>query len=176
MKNWNRWNSHRWSTTLILAIKNLWADKTANMHAYRVYIKYKISQNLRRLGLLNKARRIQRIHNIFQPLSLCTQIILTQHPEYPRGSHLSQRSIQKVKTTKKLCSVFLRKEQLASVFTLPKVMSTKEYWTCGSDTFNSWVTALFDENYLATAQAPVVQKLDNAIHNQLRYHHHWGKK
>ena len=51
-------------------------------------------------------------------------------------------------------------------------MSTKEYWTCGSDTFNSWVTALFDENYLATAQAPVVQKLDNAIHN----HHHWGKK
>ena len=65
MKNWNRWNSHRWSTTLILAIKNLWAEKTANMHAYRVYIKYKISQNLRRLGLLNKARRIQRIHNIF---------------------------------------------------------------------------------------------------------------
>ena len=40
-------------------------------------------------------------------------------------------------------------------------MSTKEYWTWGSDTFNSWVTALFDENYLATAQAPVVEKLDN---------------
>ena len=30
---------------------------------------------------------------------------------------------------------------------------SKGYWTWGSDTFNSWVTALFDENYLATAQA-----------------------
>ena len=44
--------------------------KTANVHAYRVHIKYKIPQNLRRLGLLNKARRIQQNHNIFQPLSL----------------------------------------------------------------------------------------------------------
>ena len=163
MKNWNGWNSHRWSTTLILAIKNLWADKTANMHAYRVYIKYKISQNLRRLGLLNKARRIQRIHNIFRPLSVCAQIILTQHHEYPRGSHLSRRSIPKVKTTKKLCSVFLRTGHLASVFTIPKLWAWNERRILDlSDTFNSWVTALFDENYLATAQAPVVQKLDSA--------------
>ena len=102
-------------------IKNLSADKTANMHAYRVYIKYNISQNLRRLGLLNKARRIQRIHNIFRPLSVCIQIILTQHHEYPPGSHLSRRSIPKVKTTKKLCSVFLRTGHPASVFTLPKL-------------------------------------------------------
>ena len=121
MENWNRWNSHRWSTTLILAIKNLWADKTANMHAYRVYIKYKISQNLRRLGLLNKARRIQRIHNIFRPLSLCTQIILTQHHEYPRGSHLSRRSIQKVKTTKKLALFSWERGSLLQYLLYPRL-------------------------------------------------------
>ena len=115
-----------------ISSKEVVGRKTANVHAYRVHIKYKISQNLRRLGLLNKARRIQQIHNIFRPLSLCTQIILTQHHEYPSGSHLSRRSIQKVKTTKKPCSVFLRKGQLASVLLLYPSYErrmNKEYWT-----------------------------------------------